>query len=76
MARRSNRGGTTDGRTVQVRYRQVDGELVETSLERVVVGEVVAGLPVRELRWDKGRKHYSGRTTPPRWGRAQPRTPC
>jgi hypothetical protein len=33
---------------------------VETTLDRVVVGDVAAGLPVREFRWYKGRRHYSG----------------
>jgi hypothetical protein len=34
--------------------------VVETTLDRVVAAEVVAGLPVREFRWYKGRRHYSG----------------
>jgi len=29
-------------------------------LDRVAVDDVVAGLPVREFRWYKGRRHYSG----------------
>jgi hypothetical protein len=33
---------------------------VETGLARVDVGEVVAGRPVREFRWVKGQRHYSG----------------
>jgi hypothetical protein len=33
---------------------------VETTLDRVVVDDVAAGLPVREFRWYKGRRHYSG----------------
>ncbi len=45
---------------VQVRYRQADGEFVETTLDRVAVGEVVAGFPVREFRSYRGRQHYSG----------------
>jgi len=43
-----------------VRYRSGAGDAVETSLDRVDVGEVVAGLPVREFRWVKGQRHYSG----------------
>jgi hypothetical protein len=43
-----------------VRYRRADGEFAETTLDRVVPAEVVAGLPVREFRWYKGRQHYSG----------------
>jgi hypothetical protein len=43
-----------------VRYRRADGEFAETTLDLVVPAEVVAGLPVREFRWYKGRQHYSG----------------
>jgi hypothetical protein len=45
---------------VRLRYRRVDGGFADTSLERVVVDEVVGGLPVREFRSYKGRRHYSG----------------
>ena len=41
-------------------YRRDDGEFAETTLDRVVAGDVVAGLPVREFRSYKGRQHYSG----------------
>jgi hypothetical protein len=43
-----------------VRYRGADGEFADTTLDRVVPEDVVAGLPVREFRWYKGRQHYSG----------------
>jgi len=43
-----------------VKYRRADGEFAETTLDRVAVDDVVAGLPVREFRWYKGRRHYSG----------------
>jgi hypothetical protein len=43
-----------------VKYRRVDGEFVDTTLDRVVVDELAGGLPVREFRWYKGRRHYSG----------------
>ena len=43
-----------------MRYRRADGKFVDTTLERVVVDDLVAGLPVREFRWYKGRRHYSG----------------
>jgi hypothetical protein len=33
---------------------------VDTTLDRVALDELVAGLPVREFRWYKGRRHYSG----------------
>jgi TnsA-like endonuclease N terminal len=51
--------GNPAGR-VQLRYRCPDGVFADTTLERVVVEDVVAGLPVREFRWYKGRRHYSG----------------
>ncbi|GLW19742.1 hypothetical protein Stsp01_64850 [Streptomyces sp. NBRC 13847] len=60
MARSPSREGTTEGRTVSVRYRQADGQLVDTDLDRLVVPEVTGGLPVRDFRWYKGRRHYSG----------------
>jgi hypothetical protein len=47
-------------RRVRVRYRAEDGAVVETTLDRVVADEVVRGLPVREFRWHKGQRHYSG----------------
>jgi len=43
-----------------VTYRAGDGGVVETTLDRVAVGDVAGGLPVREFRWYKGRRHYSG----------------
>jgi hypothetical protein len=55
----STGGGNPAGR-VRLRYRRADGEFADTTLERVVVDDVVAGLPVREFRWYKGRRHYSG----------------
>jgi hypothetical protein len=45
---------------IAVAYRSGSGAEVSSSLDRVVVDEVVAGLPVREFRWYKGRRHYSG----------------
>jgi hypothetical protein len=45
---------------VQLRYRRADGEFADTTLERAVVDDLVAGLPVREFRWYRGRRHYSG----------------
>ena len=43
-----------------VRYRRADCESAETTLDRVVPDEVIAGLPVREFHWYQGRHHYSG----------------
>src|SRR6266851_8578128 len=45
---------------IQVMYRAADGAAVDTTLDRVAAEDVVAGLPVREFRWYKGRRHYSG----------------
>ena len=45
---------------VRIRYRKADGEFADTTLDRVTPEEVLAGLPVREFRWFKGRQHYSG----------------
>lgn len=52
-------GGDPAG-AVRVRYRRSDGEFAETTLDLVVPGEVVDGLPVREFRSYMGRLHYSG----------------
>ncbi|HZO64526.1 MAG TPA: TnsA-like heteromeric transposase endonuclease subunit [Kribbellaceae bacterium] len=43
-----------------MRYRRTGGELVETTLGRVSVDELMAAGPVREFRWYKGRTFYSG----------------
>jgi hypothetical protein len=45
---------------IAVTYRSSVGAVVSSSLDRVVVEDVVDGLPVREFRWYKGRQHYSG----------------
>jgi hypothetical protein len=37
-----------------------DGQFVDTTLDRLAVEDVVAGLPVREFRSYHGRLHYSG----------------
>ena len=46
-------------RGVAVRYCRGDGRFVDAGLDRVPVEEVLAGLPVREFRSWRGRKHYS-----------------
>ncbi|MFJ8017733.1 hypothetical protein [Streptomyces sp. NPDC096339] len=51
----------TDSRTVRGTYRRADGRLVEADLGRIPVDDVAGGMPVREFRWYRGRKHYSGR---------------
>jgi hypothetical protein len=52
--------GPSRTRRTRVEYRSGCGDLVETTLAEVVVEDVTAGLPVREFRVYKGRKHYSG----------------
>jgi hypothetical protein len=46
--------------SVEVRYKGADRELRVSTLDRVDVDEVLAGVPVREFRWFKGRQFYSG----------------
>ena len=43
-----------------MRYRRDDGRFADTTLDRLAVEDVVAGLPVREFRSYQGRLHYSG----------------
>jgi hypothetical protein len=43
-----------------VRYRRSDGRFTDTSLQRLPVEDVLAGLPVREFRSYRGQRHYSG----------------
>jgi hypothetical protein len=45
---------------IRVTYRVGSGAAVDTTLDRLCADEVIAGLPVREFRWYKGRRHYSG----------------
>jgi hypothetical protein len=45
---------------VGVTYRAGYGGRVDTSLDQVVAEDVLAGLPIREFRWYRGRWHYSG----------------
>jgi hypothetical protein len=56
VADRPRRGAAA----VRVEYRSGVGDLADTTLDRVVLDELAGGLPVREFRWYKGRKHYSG----------------
>lgn len=46
--------------SVAIRYRREDGELVDSTLDRVRVDALFGAVPVREFRSYKGRKHYSG----------------
>lgn len=43
-----------------VRYRSGQGRFFDTVLDVLPVEDVLAGLPVREFRWYRGRRHYSG----------------
>lgn len=43
-----------------MRYRRDDGQFADTTLDRLVAEDVIAGLPVREFRSYMGRQHYSG----------------
>jgi hypothetical protein len=45
---------------VLVRYRCADGEFAESRLDRVAVDLLINSLPVREFRWFRGRRFYSG----------------
>lgn len=46
--------------SVVVRYRRADGVFAESTLDRVSVEVLIDGLPVREFRWFRGRRFYSG----------------
>ncbi|MDN3243033.1 TnsA-like heteromeric transposase endonuclease subunit [Glycomyces tritici] len=46
--------------SVEVRYRRDGGEFVDTTMNLARVDALAASVPVREFRWYKGRKHYSG----------------
>lgn len=52
--------GSPGSADVSVRYRRDDGLFVDTTLQQLIVDDVLAGLPVREFRSYKGRRHYSG----------------
>jgi hypothetical protein len=45
---------------VLARFRGGNGRFVDAPMDRHPVDEVVAGLPVREFRRYRGRRHYSG----------------
>ncbi|WP_280465376.1 TnsA-like heteromeric transposase endonuclease subunit [Nocardia brasiliensis] len=52
--------GIVPNSDVAVRFQGDDGGLVDTTLRRMPIDEVLAGRPVREFRWWKGKRHYSG----------------
>jgi len=43
-----------------VRYRDAAGRVCEGPLERVADEDLFGGVPVRQFRWFKGRRYYSG----------------
>jgi len=45
---------------VRIQYRSGDGEAIDTTLDLVTADELAGSVPVRQFRWYKGRKHYSG----------------
>lgn len=45
---------------IRVRYRSAGGQAVDTTLDQAVLGELLSSLPVREFRWHRDQKHYSG----------------
>lgn len=49
-----------DDGTVKLRYRSGGGRFVDTTFDRIPVDDVLAGMPVREFRSYRGRRHYSG----------------
>jgi TnsA-like endonuclease N terminal len=53
-------GAAPCGAVVLVRYHCADGEFAESRLDRVRVDRLISGLPVREFRWFRGRRFYSG----------------
>ena len=50
----------TPPRVPMVRYRNAGGGYAESRLERVDEDVLLNGAPVREFRWFKGRRFYSG----------------
>jgi hypothetical protein len=46
--------------SVRLRYRERTGEFADTMMDQASAALMVAGMPVREFRWYKGRRHYSG----------------
>jgi hypothetical protein len=45
---------------MQVQYRSASDQSVDTTLDQAVLAELAGSLPVREFRWYKGQRHYSG----------------
>lgn len=45
---------------VKVQYRSASDQPVDSTLDQAVLAELASSLPVREFRWYKGQRHYSG----------------
>jgi len=45
---------------VKIQYRSASDQPVDTTLDQAVLAELASSLPVREFRWYKGQRHYSG----------------
>jgi hypothetical protein len=45
---------------VRMQYRPAGGQTVETTLDLVALDELADCQPVRDFRWYRGQKHYSG----------------
>jgi hypothetical protein len=56
----SSDGAAGRGRSVKVRYRGADGVFAESTLDRVSLDSLIGGVPVRDFRWFRGRRFYSG----------------
>lgn len=46
--------------SVGLRYRRDDGEFIDTTMDLARIEALSQSVPVREFRWYKGKKHYSG----------------
>lgn len=45
---------------IRVQYRSARDQAVDTTLDQVPAAELAESLPVRDFRWHRGQKHYSG----------------
>lgn len=45
---------------MKVQYRSASDQPVDTTLDQAVLADLANSLPVREFRWYKGQRHYSG----------------
>lgn len=45
---------------MKVQYRSASDQTIDTTLDQAELAELAGSLPVREFRWYKGQRHYSG----------------